>query len=78
MLHMNLRYNLQTDLLTFESITYSPVYIWRGRYDGQTAFQPILSSQAPPAYMDADQRDVMSRSLRDVRAVFANSVIQER
>jgi poly-gamma-glutamate capsule biosynthesis protein CapA/YwtB (metallophosphatase superfamily) len=78
MLHMNLRYNLETDLLTFESITYSPVYIWRGRYDGQTAFQPMISSEEPPSYMDADQRDVMDRSLRDVRAVFANSLIQER
>jgi poly-gamma-glutamate capsule biosynthesis protein CapA/YwtB (metallophosphatase superfamily) len=78
MLHMNLRYSLETDVLTFESITYSPVYIWRGRLSGKTAYQPVISNAAPPSYMDGDQQDVMSRSLRDVRAVFENSLIQER
>ena len=78
MLHMNLRYNLSTDALTFESITYTPLYVWRGRYDGKTAFQPVISNAAPPSYMDGDQKDVMARSLRDVRAKFANSLIQER
>ncbi len=78
MLHMNLRYSLETDVLTFESITYSPVYIWRGKVSGSTAYQPVISNAAPPSYMDGDQQDVMSRSLKDVRAVFANSLIQER
>jgi len=78
LLHMQIRYNQQTDVLTFESITYSPVYIWRGRYDGKTAFQPMISNAAPPAYMDGDQQAVMERSLQDVRGIFENSLIQER
>ena len=78
LLHMNLKYNLQTDLLTFESITYSPVYIWRGQYEGSAAFQPVISNAGAPSYMDDDQRAVMGRSLDDVRAVFENSLIQER
>jgi poly-gamma-glutamate capsule biosynthesis protein CapA/YwtB (metallophosphatase superfamily) len=78
LLHMNLKYNLQTDTLIFETITYSPVYIWRGRSGGKTTYQPVISNAAPPAGMDEDQQAVMGRSLSDVRAVFENSLIQER
>lgn len=78
LLHINMRYSQQTDALTFETITYSPVYIWRGKYNGKTAFQPVISNAAPPSYMDADQQGVMERSLTDVRGIFANSLIQER
>ncbi len=78
LLHINMRYNQQTDALTFESITYSPVYIWRGKYNGKTAYQPVISNAAPPSYMDGDQQAVMERSLADVRGIFANSLIQER
>ena len=78
MLHMDLKYNLETDVLTFESITYTPVYIWRGRYNGKTAFQPLIADAAAPSYVGNDQQDVMGRALSDVRAVFENSLIQER
>ena len=78
MLAMDLKYNLETDALTFESITYTPVYIWRGRYNGKTAFQPLIANAAAPSYVGNDQQDVMARALSDVRAIFANSLIQEQ
>lgn len=78
LLNMSLKYNLQTDVLTFETITYTPVYIWRGKYDGETAYQPVISNADPPSYMNEDQQGVMGRSLNDVRRIFSNSIIQER
>ncbi|HPF88127.1 MAG TPA: CapA family protein [Candidatus Limiplasma sp.] len=78
LLHMNLKYNLQTDVLTFETITYTPVYIWRGKYNGDTAFQPVISNADPPDYMNEDQQGVMGRSLNDVRRILTNSLVQER
>ena len=78
LLHIKLKYSLETDVLTFESITYSPVYIWRGKADGKTAYQPVISNDPAPSYIDSDQQDVMGRSLKDVRAVFENSLIEER
>ncbi len=78
MLTMALRYDLATDVLTFENITYSPIYIWRGRLNGKTAYQPVFANEAAPAYMDADQQSVMERALADVRQLFANTLIQEQ
>ncbi len=78
MLHISMLYNLQTDALTFETITYSPVYIWRTTVSGKTVYQPVIANAAPPAGMDEDQQGVMRRSLNDIRAIFANSLIQER
>ncbi len=78
LLTMALRYDLETDVLTFETITYSPVYIWRGRINGKTAYQPVFANEAAPAYVDDDQESVMLRALADVRALFENTLIQER
>jgi hypothetical protein len=75
---MALKYDLETDVLTFETITYSPVYIWRGRINGKTAYQPVFANEAAPAYVDDDQESVMLRALADVRALFENTLIQER
>ena len=72
MLHINLKCNLDTCALTFESITYTPVYIWRANY------QPLIANQDPPADMNESQRDIMGRALEDVRENFANSLIEER
>ena len=78
LLTMALKYDLETDVLTFETITYSPVYIWRGRINGKTAYQPVFANEAAPAYVDDDQESVMLRALADVRALFENTLIQER
>ncbi|MBN1776607.1 MAG: CapA family protein [Clostridiales bacterium] len=78
MLHLSLRCNPETCALTFETITYTPVYIWRGSDDGKTTYQPVVANAAPPAGMNENQLDIMGRALADVRAIFANSLIEER
>lgn len=78
LLHMSLRYNRQTGVLTFESVTYTPVYIWRGTDGNRTTYQPVVANAAPPAGMNEDQQAIMGRALADVRAIFANSLIEER
>jgi len=78
LLHINLRYATQTDTLSFETITYTPVYIWRGQSGGKTTYQPVIANAAPPAQMNEDQRAIMSRALSDVRTIFANTLIEER
>ena len=78
LLHINLRYTPETDTLSFETITYTPVYIWRGQSGNKTTYQPVIANAAPPAQMNEDQRAIMSRALSDVRTIFANTLIEER
>ena len=78
LLHINLRYTPQDGSLSFETITYTPVYIWRGLNGKTTTYQPVISNAAPPAQMNDDQQAIMGRSLADVRAIFENSLIEER
>lgn len=78
LLHINLRYTPQDGALSFETVTYTPVYIWRGLSGKTTTFQPVISNAAPPSQMNDDQQAIMGRSLADVRAIFENSLIEER
>ena len=78
LLHISLRYDPQTDALTFETVAYTPVYIWRGADGNQTTYQPVIANAAPPARMNGDQQAIMGRALADVRAIFQNSLIEER
>lgn len=64
--------------MSFEAVTYTPVYIWRGANGNTATFQPVISNAAPPAQMNGDQQAIMGRSLADVRAIFENSLIEER
>lgn len=78
LLHINLRYTSQSGELSFETVTYSPVYIWRGASGSKATFQPVIADQTPPTGMNDDQQAIMGRALTDIRALFANTLIEER
>ncbi len=78
LLHINLRYTPQIGELSFETVTYSPIYIWRGAKGRQQTFQPVLANQPPPTGMNDDQQAIMGRALTDIRALFENTIIEER
>ena len=77
LLHVALRYNISDDQLSFESLTYTPTYVWRGKIDGKTSYRVLCSNAAPPDFVDADQAKSMERSLATVRDVFAGSPVSE-
>ena len=71
LLHMNLKYNLHNRWRSpLRALPIRRYTSGVGKYEGRTAFQPMISNAGPPPYMDEDQRAVMGRSLNDVRAVF--------
>ena len=76
-LHVNMRYHLADDSLTFEQLTFTPTYVWRGRIDGKNAYRVLPSNAAAPDYVDEDQQAVMERSLTLIRDVFAQSPVRE-
>lgn len=77
LLHMTMRYRLADDHLSFESLTYTPTYVWRGKTDGRTGYRVLRSNAVPPDFVESDQQGVMERSLTLVRGVFADSPVSE-
>jgi len=77
LLHINMTYNLGTDQLSFDSLTYTPTYVWRGKIDGKTAYRVLRSNAEPPEFVDSDQRNVMGRCLTLVRNALASSPVTE-
>jgi hypothetical protein len=77
LLHIGMTYDLALDTLTFDSLTYTPTYIWREKIDGKTAYRVIPSNAQPPEAMGSGQQDVMERSLTLVRERLAGSAATE-
>ncbi|MDD3214738.1 MAG: CapA family protein, partial [Eubacteriales bacterium] len=77
LLHISMTYNQSEDRLSFDTISYTPTYIWRGTLNKQTAYRVVISNAAAPDFMSEDQQAVMSRSLALVRERFADSPITE-
>ena len=77
LLHIGIRYNLATDSLQFDTLTYTPTYVWRGKADGKSAYRIVPSNASPPAEMSADQQKVMERCLSLIRNRLADSHVKE-
>jgi poly-gamma-glutamate capsule biosynthesis protein CapA/YwtB (metallophosphatase superfamily) len=77
LLHVSMRYSLADDSLTFDTLTYTPTYVWRGKIDGKSTYRVLVSNAQPPDYVAEDQQNVMERSLSLVRDKFAESIVSE-
>ncbi len=77
LLHMNLSYDLSTDKLTFDNVTYTPTYIFRGKIDGKTTYRLVQSNASPADFMTDSQLDVMGRCLKLVQERLADSFVTE-
>ena len=77
LLHIGMTYDLAKDSLTFDTLTYTPTYVWRGKLDGKTTYRVLVSNVSPPDYVGEDQRQVMERSLALVRDRLTDSAVKE-
>ena len=77
LLHIGLNYNLAADSLQFDSLTYTPTYVWRGKTNGKTFYRIVPSNAPPPSDMSEDQQKVMERCLALIRDRLADSPVQE-
>ncbi|MCE5344031.1 MAG: CapA family protein [Eubacteriales bacterium] len=77
LLHIDMTYDLALDTLAFDSLTYTPTYIWREKIDDATVYSVVPSNAAPPEAMGSGQQDVMARSLSLVRERLAGSAATE-
>ncbi len=77
LLHVGMTYDLAADSLSFDTLTYTPTYVWRGKIGGKTAYRVVVSNAALPEGMDGDQQNAMRRSLKLVRDRLAGSPVTE-
>lgn len=77
LLHMNIRSD-QNGRLHFESIEYTPTYIWRQKVNGRVQYRVVCSADPAPEDMSDQQRDVMGRALTRIQNILKDSPITQR
>ena len=78
LLHIGMTYDLAADSLTFDTLEYTPTYVWRGKIDGVNSYAILLSNADPPSFVEKDQRSVMQRALSLVEKALEGSPVVER
>lgn len=78
LLHANAIYNPATDTISFNQLSYTPTYVWRGKKEDRTAYAALPSDVTAPGYVQGDQLDVMQRSLTLVQGVMRDSPLSIR
>ena len=77
LLHLSLRSDEQ-GIMHFESIEYTPTYIWRQSVGGRMQYRLVCSADPPPEGMSDSQKEVMQRSLTRIRNVMQGGPAAER
>ena len=77
LLHIRMSYDITADQLAFDSLTYTPTYVWRGKIDGKTSYRVLRSNVEAPDFVDREQQKVMERCLKLVRDALADSPVSE-
>ena len=77
LLHLDITCDTEGNV-RFNSIQYTPTYIWRQIIDGKMQYRVVCSADAPPAGMDEHQKDVMGRALKRIQETLADSPVFQR
>ncbi len=70
---LNLTVTCDGAVTRFDSIAYTPTYIWRQSVKGKAQYRVVCSGDPPPADMDAKQQDVMDRALKRIQTILKDS-----
>jgi len=78
LLHANATYHPVTDTMSFDQLSYTPTYVWRGKKDNKTVCAVLPSDVTPPEYVQGDQLRVMERSLALVQSIMEETQVSIR
>ncbi len=78
LLHIKVTVSPQLQQVTFDSIEYTPTYIWNQKLNGKTIFRVLCSADAAPDEMSADQRKNMGNALKYIDKVLENGPATRR
>jgi len=62
----------------FNSVQYTPTYIWRQNMDGKMQYRVVCSADMPPSGMDDHQKEVMGRALNRIADTLRDSPVFQR
>ena len=77
LLHLRITCGSQGEV-AFDSIEYTPTYIWRQSVGGKMQYRVVCSADAAPEDMDAKQREVMGRALVRVQNTLKDGPAAQR
>ena len=77
LLHLSLRSDEQ-GMRHFESIEYTPTYIWRQSVSGKMQYRLVCSADPAPEGMTDQQKDVMKRALTRIQEALKDSPAAQR
>ena len=66
------------EALGFDSVTYTPTYIWRFKQDGQQRYRVVASDLPAPDGMDEDQADFAKRAFENLKNTLGDSPVSLR
>ena len=72
LLHVRLTVDGQSRV-SFDTVTYTPTYVWRQSVDGKTQYRVLCSAEAPPEAMSSQQKEIMGRALVLIQNLMADS-----
>jgi poly-gamma-glutamate synthesis protein (capsule biosynthesis protein) len=78
LLHANITYDLTKRTVSFDHLTYSPTFVWRGKEEGKTLYRVLVSDMPPPAYVQEEQLNLMNRCLTLVRETMEGTPVSLR
>ena len=77
LLHLNVRSDEQGEI-HFETIEYTPTYIWKQKMNGRTQFSIVCSADPAPEGMSTQQKQVMQRSLTRIQTALKQCTVTQR
>lgn len=78
LLHAKVQYDLNSETVQFDGLTYTPTYVWRGKVDDKTTYRVLVSDMSAPSFMQDDQQNIMDRCLALVQDVLKDTPIALR
>lgn len=78
LLHAQVVYDLSTGTVSFDGLSYTPTYVWRGKEDNKTLYRVLVSDKPAPSYVQEEQKNVMERALALITDVMQNTQVKRR
>ena len=78
LLHVQLSYDMRNNTLSFDSVEYTPTYIWRQEERGSYPYRVVRSDQSVPEGMIQKQREILARALVLIQSTMNKGIAVQR
>ena len=75
---LHLTVSIDKGRMSYDSVTYTPTYIWRQKINNKMQYRVVCASDPAPKAMDAKQREYMGNALKRIRNTLKNSPVEQR